>query len=113
MRRGFIFFIKPRGGRLSRLKYQYGGKEKLLSLGSYPDVGLKRALEKRDDARKLVTDGIDPLVERNAENIAQADTFRAVAEEWLDLQSKTLAVDTVSILRGRLRSTLYPAFGSR
>jgi integrase len=113
MRRGFIFFIKPRGGRLSRFKYQYGGKEKLLSLGSYPDVGLKRALEKRDDARKLVTDGIDPLVERNAENIAQADTFRAVAEEWLDLQSKTLAVDTVSILRGRLRSTLYPAFGSR
>jgi integrase len=110
--KGLHLLIKPSGGRLWRFKYQYGGKEKLLSLGSYPDVGLKRAREKRDDARRLVADGIDPSAERKAEKIAQADTFRAVADEWLSLQAKTLAVDTVSILRGRLTSTLYPAFGS-
>lgn len=58
--RGLFLFVTPTGGRLWRLKYRVRDREKLISLGAYPDVGLKRAREKRDEARKLLADGIDP-----------------------------------------------------
>jgi len=56
-------------------------REKLLALGAYPDVSLKRAREKRDDARKLVADEVDPNAKRQAERMAQADTFEAIGVE--------------------------------
>jgi integrase len=111
--RGLFLLVPLTGARLWRFKYRIGGREKLLSLGAYPDVSLKRAREKRDDARKLVADGSDPSAQRKAAKAAGADTFRAVADEWIALQAKTLADETVSILRGRLQTVLYPAFGSR
>ena len=52
--RGLFLFVTPTGGRLWRLKYRVRDREKLISLGAYPDVGLKRAREKRDEARKLI-----------------------------------------------------------
>jgi hypothetical protein len=71
------------------------GREKLISLGAYPDVALKRAREKRDDARKLIADGIDPSARRQANRAAQLETFEGVAKEWLALQSKSLAPETL------------------
>src|SRR5579863_4863717 len=65
--RGLFMLVTPTGGRLWRFRYRLGGVEKLLTLGAYPDVTLKRAREKRDDARKLVADGVDPSVKRQAE----------------------------------------------
>jgi Arm DNA-binding domain len=62
--RGLFMLVAPTGGRLWRFRYRYGGKEKLLALGAYPDVPLRRAREKRDEARRLVTEGIDPNVQR-------------------------------------------------
>jgi hypothetical protein len=59
-------------GRLWRFKYRIEGREKLLALGAYPDVSLKRAREKHDDARKLLADGIDPSAKRKAEKLSQA-----------------------------------------
>jgi len=56
--RGLFMLVTPTGGRLWRFRYRLGGVEKLLTLGAYPDVTLKRAREKRDDARKLVADGL-------------------------------------------------------
>src|SRR5215467_4177756 len=85
--RGLFLLVAPTGGRLWRFRYRYGGVEKLLALGSYPDVSLKRAREKRDDARRLVADGIDPSAKRKAEKAAQSDTFEAIAREWLALQA--------------------------
>ena len=64
--RGLFLFVTPTGGRLWRLKYRIHGREKLISLGAYPDVALKRAREKRDEARKLVADGTDPSAVRFA-----------------------------------------------
>ena len=58
--RGLFLLIQPSGGKLWRLKYRHLGKEKKLSLGRYPDVSLKRARERRDEARVLLADGIDP-----------------------------------------------------
>lgn len=70
--RGLFLFVTPTGGRLWRLRYRIGPLEKLISLGAYPDVTLKRAREKRDEARKLVADEIDPSVERQARRAAWA-----------------------------------------
>jgi integrase len=111
--RGLFMLVTPTGGRLWRFRYRLGGVEKLLTLGAYPDVTLKRAREKRDDARKLVADGIDPSAKRQAEKALQADTFEAIAREWLELQSKSLAPETMEILGTRLKSFLYPYVGSR
>lgn len=96
-----------------RLKYRIAGREKLLSLGTYTDVPLKRAREKRDEARRLIADGLDPSAERKAAKAAGADTFKVIAEDWISRQSKVLASETISIMRSRLETTLYPAFGNR
>ena len=111
--RGLFMLVTPTGGRLWRFRYRLGGVEKLLTLGAYPDVTLKRAREKREDARKLLADGIDPNAKRRAEKSAHANTFEAIADEWLDLQRKTLATETLEILGTRLKSFLYPYVGSR
>jgi integrase len=111
--RGLYMLVTPPGGRLWRFRYRLFGREKLLSLGAYPDVTLKRAREKRDEARKLVADGIDPSARRRAERGARAETFEAVAREWLELQTKALSPETISILGTRLRSFLFPYLGGR
>jgi len=110
---GLFLLVTPTGGRLWRLKYRINGGEKLISLGAYPDVGLKRAREKRDEARKLLADGIDPSAQRQERCTALLETFEGVAEEWLELQSKSLAPETISILGSRLKSALYPYLGSK
>jgi hypothetical protein len=82
--KGLFLLIAPAGGKWWRLKYRFGGKEKLLSLGTYPDTSLKEARQKRDEARKLMEQGIDPGEQRKAMKAAQtgADCFEAVAREW-------------------------------
>lgn len=75
----------PNGGRWWRPRYRFGGKEKLISLGTYPDTGLKTARERRDAARKLLESGVDPSETRRAEkarNSQVANGFEAVAREW-------------------------------
>jgi integrase len=111
--RGLFLLVTPTGGRLWRLRYRIGNLEKLISLGAYPDVLLKRAREKRDEARRLVADEVDPSADRKAKRAAMLVTFEGVAQEWLDLQSKSLAPETISILGARLNSGLYPYLGSR
>ena len=64
--RGLYLLVAPSGGKWWRLKYRFAGKEKLLSLGIYPDTTLSKAREKRDEARRLIADGIDPSVQRQA-----------------------------------------------
>jgi len=112
-KRGLFLLVTPSGGRLWRLRYRIGALEKLISLGAYPDVTLKRAREKRDQARRLIADDIDPSAQRKAQRAALLDTFEGVAKEWLALQSKSLSPETISILGARLNSALYPYLGSR
>ena len=75
--------MKPSGSRLWRLKYRVDMREKLLSFGMYPEVSLKLARQRRDEARLLIRKGIDPATHRKAEKVATAETFEAVAREWL------------------------------
>src|SRR4051794_38915903 len=64
---------KPKGARLWRLKYYFAGKERLLSLGMYPEVSLKLARELRDKARALLAQGIDPSIQRKADSLSQRE----------------------------------------
>ena len=84
---GLLLIVKPSGGKLWRLKYRHQGKEQALSLGRYPDVGLKDARASRDKARKLIASGKNPAFEKKraavAASIGATNTFSAVAEELI------------------------------
>jgi integrase len=84
--RGLYVEVRPHGGKWWRFKYQFGGKEKRLSFGVYPDVTLKQAREKRDEARNLVAQGVDPSETRKAMKAGRSDraanSFEVVAREW-------------------------------
>ena len=69
--KGLFLLISPAGGKWWRLKYRYLGKEKLLSFGTYPEVSLKDARGKRDEARKLLAAGVDPSENRKVLNCTQ------------------------------------------
>ena len=85
---GLVLDVKPSGALLWRYRYRIGSKENLYAIGAYPEVSLREAREARDDARKLVKQGIHPAHHRKAEVMRQAyanaNTFRAVAEEWME-----------------------------
>ncbi len=65
--KGLYLLLVPAGGKLWKLKYRFAGKEKKLSFGSYPDVSLKEARQRRDHARSLLAAGIDPSAAKRAE----------------------------------------------
>ena len=79
--KGMFLYVTPTGGKLWRLKYRFDGKEKLLSLGAYPDVSLKEARAGRDEARKLHAGKIDPSenrkVQKSCESGAGSKQFRS------------------------------------
>src|SRR5260370_41423854 len=89
--RGLFLLVHPSGGRWWRLKYRIAGREKSISLGTYPDVPLADARAARDDARRLIAAGIDPSERRKAERLSAGDTFRAIADEWIEKFSASLA----------------------
>ncbi|APG23909.1 tyrosine-type recombinase/integrase [Syntrophotalea acetylenica] len=107
---------KPGRGKSWRFKYFFDGKEKLLSMGSYPEIGLAEARSRRDQARKLIANGIDPAKERQRqkrERAAQiANTVELVAKEWLHRQEGVLAPKTIYRIERRLANDVYPAIGS-
>jgi hypothetical protein len=84
--RGMYLELGVTGGKWWRLKYRHCGKEKRLALGVYPDVSLKAARERRDAARKLLGEGIDPGSARKALTLARAEgsahSFELVTREW-------------------------------
>jgi integrase len=109
--RGLFLLVDPRGHRYWRFKYRIDGREKLLALGVYPDVALADARDRRDTARKLIAKGVDPSVQRQAERAAGADTFKAVALEWLGKQH--FAPKTLKKAVWTLNDLLIRHLGSR
>ncbi|ORC47840.1 integrase [Burkholderia sp. A27] len=115
--RGLYLEISVSGGKWWRLKYRFAGKEKRLSLGVYPEVGLKDARERRDAARKLLANGIDPGIERKIQKAASAEraanSFEAVAREWFAKYSPGWAESHASKVMGRLEKDVFPWLGGR
>lgn len=75
---GLHLFVQPNGSKLWRMKYRFGGKEKLLSFGKYPDVPLAAARTKRDEARVCLAEGRDPGVVQAGEQEVAESTFEKV-----------------------------------
>ncbi len=115
--KGMFLLVTPAGGKLWRLKYRFDGKEKLLALGAYPDVTLAAARDKRDAARRQLSDGIDPGESRKADKRARAlaveNCFEAVAREWYGKRAPTwVATHSKDVLR-RLEGNIFPVLGRR
>ncbi len=114
---GLYLEITPAGGKLWRQKYRFGGKEKRLAHGTYPEVSLAEARERRDDARKLLAAGTDPGEHKKAEKLAgedrAANSFEAVAREWFGKFAPNWAASHAGKIMGRLENDLFPWIGSR
>lgn len=113
--KGLFLLVSPNGSKLWRLKYRIAGKEKLLALGAFPDVSLKRARDRRDEARKLIADGIDPNAIRKQEKAtaAGADTFGHTAEEWFARQRENWTEGHAVTVRSRLDRDVLPYLAKR
>jgi integrase len=113
---GLYLLIHPNGSRYWRLKYRHAGKERLLALGVYPEVSLADARERADDARRLVASGVDAVHDRRARRassaVESAQTFRAIAEEWLATRAGVWSSSYAEGVRSALAFNLYPQIGS-
>ena len=107
--------VMPTGAKYWRMKYRFDGKETRLALGVYPNVGLKDARELRDDARKLLTSGVDPSESRKAEIATQRlnaeNSFEAVAREWFAKFSTKWTDGHSSKIIARLERDVFPWIG--
>ena len=112
---GLFLLVTPAGGKWWRLKYRIGGKEKLLSLGIYPDVGLKAVRNKRDTAREQLAAGIDPSGAKKAAKLAEAggESFEAIAREWHAKFAPTWVESHSARILRRLEADIFPWLGVR
>ena len=115
--RGLFLLVTPDGAKWWRFRYWLAGKEKLLSLGVYPEVSLKQARSARDSARKLLADGIDPGVQRRVAKAARveraANSFEAVAREWYTKMAATWNSAHGDRIIRRLERDIFPWIGGR
>jgi integrase len=114
--RGLHLEVQPSGGKWWRLRYWIGGKEGRLSLGTYPEVSLADARERREEARRLIAKGIDPSAARKAEKAAAEEaeaTFENVAREWIGKNEPTWAPRHTESIVARLARHVFPFIGKR
>jgi hypothetical protein len=113
---GLYLEISPTGGRWWRFAYRFAGKRKLLSLGVSKDVPLATARKRRDEARTLLADGVDPSAARQAaknEAVGRVtNSFDAVAREWYTKQAHTWVPSHATDVLRRLESNLFPVIGA-
>jgi len=110
---GLVLLINSNGSKWWRFRYRVDGKEKMLSFGVYPDVSLKRARERRDEARQQVANNVDPSAVRRDDKAARADTFEGIAREWFAKHSKDWAKSHSVKVLARLENDIFPWLGSR
>lgn len=115
--RGLHLMVTPSGGKLWRFRYAFSGKEKLLSLGAYPDVSLAGARDRRDQARKQLANGVDPSEQRKAAKATRAglaaNTFEVIGREWYAKAMADKAETTKQKLLRRLEVDVFPWIGAR
>lgn len=114
---GLHVLVGPTGARLWRFSYRYLGRQKTMALGVYPVVSLAGARSARDEAKRLLVQGIDPAEAKKGEarrkRIAAGDTFRVVAEDWFRTRQRRWVDSYSSRLRSRLDADLLPFLGHR
>jgi len=114
---GMYLEIAPGGAKYWRMKYRFAGKEKRLSFGVYPEVSLLEARDRRDQARRLLRDGKDPLeVRREGKRLAiiQANnTFEKLAREWHERYKSRWTESSARDILRRLEIDIFPVLGGR
>jgi len=113
---GLYLEVAPSGGKWWRLKFRYGGKEKRLSFGTYPVISLREARERRDDAKKMLANGIDPSAarkEEKAESRAAGETFEVISREWHGSFLKGLTARSAGEILHRLERDVFPWVGHK
>jgi len=113
---GLFLLVTPSGGKLWRLKYRFGGIEKLLTIGTYPQTSLVQARKNRDDARVLLEKGIDPGETKRAQKASETqetETFEVIAREWHTKFSSSWAQSHGSKIIRRLELYVFPWLGNR
>lgn len=110
---GLSFQVDPNGSRAWRFRYRFQGRQKMLSLGTYPEVPLMLARKRRDEARNHVAAGIDPSAVRAAEKHAHAQSFEAVAREWHAMNAPTWAPSHAEKVLIRLEKNIFPWLGTQ
>jgi len=112
---GLYLEVHPSGSKLWRCKYSHLGKDKRIALGRYPDVGLAEARRRRDDAKRKLYDGVDPLAERKREKLLAiykaANTFGDLAKEYIDKMVAEGRADTTTTKANWLLEQLAPIAG--
>jgi integrase len=114
---GLYLEVAPSGGKWWRLKFRHGGKEKRISLGTYPATGLKEARERRELARKQLAAGVDPSAARLADKAAKRaealNTLEAVARAWLDHRADAWVERTRKVILASLENDVFPTHGAQ
>ena len=114
---GLFVLVTAKGGKYWRFKYRFGGKEKLLALGTYPEVSLSGARQGRDEARKNVAAGVDPSEVRKAIKAAgaecNANSFEVIAREWHNKFKHTWSGGHATRVLDRLEGDVFPWHGSK
>jgi integrase len=112
---GLYLLVTTAGSKLWRFKYRFADKEKLLALGSYPEISLSEARKQREEARRLLANGTDPgeakKAAREADKERRANTFKKLALEWHERQVDHLAERTRKMIMRRLRRDVFPVIG--
>lgn len=113
---GLYLLVSSTGGKLWRLKYNYGGKEKLLALGKYPIISLSEARQRRDDAKRLLDTGVDPLINRQAvkasKHEAAANSFEVLAREFHSNKKDEWTTGHADTIMTRMEKDIFPWLGA-
>ncbi|MBF0262721.1 MAG: integrase arm-type DNA-binding domain-containing protein [Magnetococcales bacterium] len=112
---GLVLLVQPSGAKWWRFRYRFHDTAKMLSLGTYPEVSLKLAREKRDEMRRLVAEGVDPSIHRKVAKRAVTETgknqFEAIAREWIAKETPSWAPTHTDKIVQRLERDIFPWLG--
>lgn len=113
---GAMYLLVNAGGKYWRMNYRFADKRKTLALGVYPAVSLAKARQRRDKARELLADGIDPSTAKQDDKQAKADaatnTFETVARVWLAKTAANRMASTHGKITTWLEKDVFPFIGS-
>jgi hypothetical protein len=109
---GLYLHVQTNGAKYWRLKYRHQGKERVFAIGVYPELGLAAAREEALKARRLVAEGKDPVAERKRARGSSAETFQAIAEEWIESRINVWSPSYKEGVLSALAANLYPRIGS-
>jgi hypothetical protein len=116
--KGLFLLITPKGGKWWRFKYSFSGKENTISFGTYPEISLKDARQRRDDARKLLANDIDPSTHRKQvkddKEALKDNSFELIARDWhkKQVEDKAWTDDHAVTIMTRMEKDMFPWIGA-